>query len=369
MPAQDWLKEFQECRLCAWNCGVDRLRGERGVCGLGLPRIAHATLHPAPPASYTIFMAGCNFRCLFCQNWTISTYPIQNVCRAERADPEQAALVALEHLRSPYASLMGADRIFFSGGSPTPSFPFVEALVRAARKREPHTKVNYDTNGFMAEGTFERMIAMADSVTFDIRAVSDDVHRAMTGAPSGPVLANARRMARHPEKLWEFRVLVVPGFNTSEIPGICSFIAGLSPDLPVCFLAFRPNFYLEELRGATVQRDGGSRADGQGMRVEKRHVERAARHSRQAAAPRHGSHGGFALSTAPQDVWRLPPASELSHKPVPPQQNYVSSPCLPQHNAVSYRGMTQPGSKRLGTWCKEKRKWQRFVCIQTRPWD
>jgi len=253
MPAQDWLKEFQECRLCAWNCGVDRLRGERGVCGLGLPRIAHATLHPAPPASYTIFMAGCNFRCLFCQNWTISTYPIQNVCRAERADPEQAALVALEHLRSPYASLMGADRIFFSGGSPTPSFPFVEALVRAARKREPHTKVNYDTNGFMAEGTFERMIAMADSVTFDIRAVSDDVHRAMTGAPSGPVLANARRMARHPEKLWEFRVLVVPGFNTGEIPGICSFIAGLNPDLPVCFLAFRPNFYLEELRGATVQ--------------------------------------------------------------------------------------------------------------------
>ena len=253
MACQDWLEELEECRLCAWNCGVNRLAGQKGVCGLGLPRIAHATLHPAPPASYTIFMAGCNFRCLFCQNWTISTYPAQDICQAEESDPEQVALEALEHLSSPYASLMSADRIFFSGGSPTPSFPFVEAVVQAARTRDSRVKVNYDTNGFMTQHTFERMIALADSVTFDIRAVSDDVHRAMTGAPSGPVLQNARRMARHPEKLWEFRLLVVPGFNVDEIPNICSFIAELNPELPVCFLAFRPNFYLEELRGATVR--------------------------------------------------------------------------------------------------------------------
>jgi len=249
--AEEWWEELEDCKLCAWSCGVNRLAGERGVCGLGLPAIADATLHPAPPASYTIFMAGCNFRCLFCQNWTISTFPDQKLCDAILTSPELAAEGALRRLRSAEASLMGADRIFFSGGSPTPSFPFVEAVVRAARELDPETKINYDTNGFMSAETFRRMIELADSVTFDIRAVSDEVHRTMTGAPAGPVLENARRMAQYPEKLWEFRVLVVPGFNTGELRSICSFIADLGADLPVCFLAFRPNFYLENLRGAT----------------------------------------------------------------------------------------------------------------------
>ena len=49
-----------------------RLAGEVGVCGIGLPQVALRTLHPAPPESYTIFMAGCNFRCLYCQNWDIA---------------------------------------------------------------------------------------------------------------------------------------------------------------------------------------------------------------------------------------------------------------------------------------------------------
>jgi pyruvate formate lyase activating enzyme len=247
---EQWFAELQNCELCAWRCGVNRLAGQTGVCGLGLPRVAHATLHPAPPPSYTIFLAGCNFRCLFCQNWSISTYPRQKVHPTEPADPERWARAALEHLGSSHARAMGADRIFFSGGSPTPSFPFVEAVVREARRIDPSTKVNYDTNGFMTEETFSRMIQLADSVTFDIRAISDGVHRTLTGAPVDPVLQNARRMAQYPGKLWEFRVLVVPGFNVAEIPAICSFISQLHPELPVCFLAFRPNFYLEHLRGA-----------------------------------------------------------------------------------------------------------------------
>ena len=42
---------------------------------MGIPRVASRTLHPAPPESYTIFMTGYNFRCLYCQNWAIAHYP------------------------------------------------------------------------------------------------------------------------------------------------------------------------------------------------------------------------------------------------------------------------------------------------------
>ncbi len=248
-----WQEELRHCTLCAWSCGVNRLAGEKGVCRLGLPHVAHACLHPAPPSSYTIFMAGCNFRCLFCQNWRIANHAAHSGGTPRPADAEETARTALRELKSPYGRLIKADRIFFSGGSPTPSFPWVEAVILEARRMEPAVKVNYDTNGFMSPGVFERMIELADSVTFDIRAISEEAQRQLTGAPPEPVLQNARRMALHPEKLWEFRVLVVPGLNVTEIPGICRFIGELGPELPVCFLAFRPNFYLERLRGATLK--------------------------------------------------------------------------------------------------------------------
>ena len=251
MSTPDRAQELQDCRLCGWRCGVNRVEGETGVCGLGLPRVASTTLHPAPPASFTVFMAGCNFCCLFCQNWTISTYPATGHCAPRRMEPSRLATKAVEKLESAAAKRMRADRIFFSGGSPGPSFPYIEETVAQARRQKPGLKVNYDANGFLAPPVFERMLEMTTSVTFDIRAVDDDVHREMTGAPVGPVLRNARTVARHPGKLWEFRVLVVPGFNVDEIPRISGFIADLDPSLPVCFLAFRPNFWLEELRGAT----------------------------------------------------------------------------------------------------------------------
>jgi putative pyruvate formate lyase activating enzyme len=68
------------CDLCPHDCGVNRLKGERGVCGAGLlPKIASANLHRGeePPisgskGSGTIFFSGCSLQCKFCQNFPIS---------------------------------------------------------------------------------------------------------------------------------------------------------------------------------------------------------------------------------------------------------------------------------------------------------
>lgn len=243
--------DLENCLLCEWRCGVNRLAGEVGVCGIGLPLVASRTLHPAPPSSYTIFMAGCNFRCLFCQNWDIAHYPDTGGLIDGACDPDELAMESIRAINSLEGKLIGADRIFFSGGSPTCSLPFVESVVAAARRRDPSVKVNFDTNGFMTEQALERVLAQATSITFDIRAFHEEVHRAMTGAPAAPVLRNARFLAECREKLWEFRVLVVPEINETEVEPICGFLAELDPSLPVCFLAFRPNFVLEEHMGAT----------------------------------------------------------------------------------------------------------------------
>jgi len=253
MPAPDWATELHDCHLCEWHCGVDRTRGELGVCRVALPEVASCTLHPAPPESYTIFMAGCNFKCLHCQNYDIAHYPDSGAAIEGPRDPADLAQEGVRALRSPFGRLMSADRLFFSGGESTCALPFVERVVHEARKLDPAVKVNFDTNGFATEDSFRRILDFATSVTFDIRAVSDEVHRAMTGAPSGPVLRNAAAMAQHRDQLWEYRILVVPEINEAEIERICRFPADLDRSLPVAFLAFRPNFVLERHPGASTR--------------------------------------------------------------------------------------------------------------------
>ena len=245
-------EELSNCQLCEWRCGVNRNAGEMGVCMLTEPQVASRMLHPAPPSSYTIFMAGCNFRCLHCQNYDIAHWPVTGAPIEGRVSAEYIARRALEAIGSPQGRYIAADRLFFSGGEPTCSLPFVEEVVWHARRLDPKTKVNFDTNGFMTEDSLRRVLSWTTSVTFDLRAVDDDVHRALTGAPAEPVLRNARIMAEHPEKLWEFRILVIPGINEGEIEGLCRFIADIDPNLPVLFLAFRPNFVLDHHPGATL---------------------------------------------------------------------------------------------------------------------
>jgi putative pyruvate formate lyase activating enzyme len=73
-------RRLAACDLCSHDCGVNRIRNERGICGAGLkPRIASANVHRGeePPisgtkGSGTVFLSGCSLKCAFCQNFPIS---------------------------------------------------------------------------------------------------------------------------------------------------------------------------------------------------------------------------------------------------------------------------------------------------------
>lgn len=72
--------QLTNCDLCPHCCGINRIKGELGICNSGLkPKIASATLHNGeePPisgtrGSGTIFFSGCSLKCIFCQNFPIS---------------------------------------------------------------------------------------------------------------------------------------------------------------------------------------------------------------------------------------------------------------------------------------------------------
>ena len=73
-------ERLRSCDLCPRNCGVNRLDGETGVCGVG--KKAWVTSHGPHygeedplrgwKGSGTIFFSGCNLNCLYCQNADIS---------------------------------------------------------------------------------------------------------------------------------------------------------------------------------------------------------------------------------------------------------------------------------------------------------
>ncbi len=75
-------QRLANCDLCPHNCGVNRIKDERGICGAGLkPKIASANVHRGeePPisgsrGSGTIFLSGCSLKCVFCQNFPISHF-------------------------------------------------------------------------------------------------------------------------------------------------------------------------------------------------------------------------------------------------------------------------------------------------------
>ena len=67
-----------KCNDCPRECNVNRLE-KNGFCGVGDLKVARASLHygeepiiSGEKGSGTVFLSGCNLRCVYCQNYDIS---------------------------------------------------------------------------------------------------------------------------------------------------------------------------------------------------------------------------------------------------------------------------------------------------------
>jgi putative pyruvate formate lyase activating enzyme len=89
----------ESCSLCTRECGVNRLKGEKGFCGTGRrARVASYNAHFGEEAplvgrhgSGTIFVSSCNLLCSFCQNHDIS-----HGNEGVDVEPEQMAAMMIE---------------------------------------------------------------------------------------------------------------------------------------------------------------------------------------------------------------------------------------------------------------------------------
>jgi putative pyruvate formate lyase activating enzyme len=78
--AEEARQRLEACDLCAHECGVDRLEGAKGFCRAGDtieissygPHYGEEDVLVGSRGSGTVFLTGCNLRCVFCQNYDIS---------------------------------------------------------------------------------------------------------------------------------------------------------------------------------------------------------------------------------------------------------------------------------------------------------
>lgn len=158
----EWKNELSHCTLCPVACGANRNQGV-GACGVSEMKIAKYYLHPfeEPCISFekgsgTIFFAGCNLRCAFCQNYEVS--------RAERGKPVTPAMLAdiFKELED-----MGAENISLV----TPSH-LIAYLVQAFRIYKPKIPVVYNSGGYEKIDALKRIDEYIDIYLPDMKFYS-----------------------------------------------------------------------------------------------------------------------------------------------------------------------------------------------------
>lgn len=134
---------LENCSLCPQGCKARRRAGKLGVCRTGKrARVAdffpHYGEEPALSGrngSGTVFFAGCNLRCVFCQNWDIS-----QANQGREMEPDGLAEIFLR------LQEMGCHNINLV--SPSHVVPQVLAAVEIAARAGLRLPLVYNTGGY-----------------------------------------------------------------------------------------------------------------------------------------------------------------------------------------------------------------------------
>lgn len=239
------------CGLCAHRCviragraGICRVRENRNgrLVTLVADRVVAENIDPIEKKpffhflpgsfSYSVATAGCNFHCLFCQNWEISQWPQATRGRVPGAKTSPAEIVES-------ARMSGCDSIAYTYTEPTVFFELAletSRLAAAAGLRNV-----FVTNGYMTPEALDLIAPVLHGANVDLKSFSDRYYRKVCGALRQPVLDTIVALRRH--GIWvEVTTLLVPGANDSdrELAEMADWLSCVDRDMPWHLSAFFP---------------------------------------------------------------------------------------------------------------------------------
>lgn len=181
---------FSPCKICPRSCGARREREERsGFCAtadaLAISSICvHTGEEPVisgPHGICNVFFAGCNLRCVYCQNREIS--------RSGRAGrPEFSRLDAVVARIGRFLD-RGCGAVGFV--SPSHAVPHVMAIVAALRAAGRRTTFVYNTNAYDRVETIAALEPYIDVYLPDFKYADESLGRRLSLAPDYPRIALA----------------------------------------------------------------------------------------------------------------------------------------------------------------------------------
>ncbi len=238
------------CKLCPAHC---RFReGRRGICGarfmkdgklvtdnygeavtLAVDPIEKKPLYHFFPTS-TIFSTGangCNFKCLNCQNWSISQQKVDT----EYVAPEQMADTA-----GRYNSI----GVAFTYTEPMIWFEYIRDTAPLLKERGLKTVLV--SNGYIDPEPLEELLPLVDAMNIDLKGIRPEFYRHVCKGKLEPILHNLRRIGDSEVHL-EITNLLIPGENDSddEIRRLVDFVASISELTPLHLSAYRPEYRMD----------------------------------------------------------------------------------------------------------------------------
>jgi len=190
---------------------------ESGECGF-VHSFTTGSAVDGPGVRIVAWLTGCQFRCVYCHN--PDTWKMTN----GMAVPLARAVEQIKKYRHGLQTMKGG--LTISGGEPLMQHRFVLKVFGEARKMGVHTAL--DTNGYLGDRLTDEDLGLIDLVLLDLKAMTPDLHRRLTGMDNQPVHEFARRLARLHRPIW-VRFVFVPGWtdDMAEVERIAGFASGL----------------------------------------------------------------------------------------------------------------------------------------------
>lgn len=245
-----------KCKLCSHRCTIKD--GKRGICKVrenrggklytlnyGLassvtpdPIEKKPLYHFYPGTSvFSLGTVSCNFRCLHCQNYSISQAPLDESMGYLVEYPPQKTIELAKHY--------DCQGVAWTYNEPTIWFEYTYDTSKLAKEEGLYTA--YVTNGYMTEEALDKIDPYLDAMNIDVKAFRKSFYKEISGAKMQPVLDTVERAVKKGIHV-EVTYLIIPTKNDSkeEIGDFVDWVAGLGVNIPVHFTRFHPDYLLTE---------------------------------------------------------------------------------------------------------------------------
>jgi pyruvate formate lyase activating enzyme len=255
-------KKVVQCSRCPNLCTLKP--GERSFCrtrinkngtlytvAYGNPCAIHVDpiekkpfFHFLPKTKVLSFaIAGCTFRCKFCQNWEISQFKPEETYNFSISPEEMVDLAERENIPS----------LSSTYSEPTAFYEYMFDVNEIARKRGLRTTMH--SNGSINPEPLEELCENLDAANIDLKYFDDDTYHNISRGYLETVLETLETLMKKGVHL-EITNLVVPTLNDSEsMIGDMSrwIIEHLGADVPIHFSRFYPTYKLKNLPPTPVK--------------------------------------------------------------------------------------------------------------------